>query len=64
VTQLAQRGTSQSAAMDALWAASVRDVVAPAQGTPAGTVQPCNSCGLSLSANARFCRRCGTRQGA
>ena len=58
-----QRPASQSAAMDALWAASVRDVVAPAQGGPAGTVQPCNSCGLSLSANARFCRRCGTRQG-
>ena len=28
-----------------------------------GGVQPCVSCGLSLSANARFCRRCGTRQG-
>src|SRR4029079_7542826 len=27
------------------------------------TPQPCVSCGLSLSANARFCRRCGTRQG-
>jgi ribosomal protein L40E len=26
-------------------------------------VQPCSSCGLSLSATARFCRRCGTRQG-
>jgi ribosomal protein L40E len=22
----------------------------------------CVSCGLSLSATARFCRRCGTRQ--
>jgi hypothetical protein len=62
---LAQRSVAPSAAMEALWAASVRDVVAPAQGgaTPVGGVQPCNSCGLSLSANARFCRRCGTRQG-
>jgi len=25
-------------------------------------VRACISCGLSLSANARFCRRCGTRQ--
>ena len=63
VSHLTQRPPTQSAAMDALWAASVRDVVAPAQGGPAGSVQPCNSCGLSLSANARFCRRCGTRQG-
>jgi hypothetical protein len=62
---LAQRSVAPSAAMEALWAASVRDVVASAPGgaTPVGGVQPCNSCGLSLSANARFCRRCGTRQG-
>jgi len=54
-----------SAAMEALWVASARDVVAQAPGgaVPVGGVQPCNSCGLSLSANARFCRRCGTRQG-
>jgi ribosomal protein L40E len=25
-------------------------------------VQSCGQCGLSLSASARFCRRCGTRQ--
>jgi hypothetical protein len=31
--------------------------------TPSGGVQSCVSCGLSLSATARFCRRCGTRQG-
>jgi hypothetical protein len=50
-----------------VWAASAQQVLggpvganAP-QGTPA--VQSCVSCGLSLSANARFCRRCGTRQG-
>jgi hypothetical protein len=30
-----------------------------ASGTPTGT---CPSCGLSLSASARFCRRCGTQQ--
>jgi hypothetical protein len=26
------------------------------------TLATCSSCGLSLSASARFCRRCGTRQ--
>ena len=52
----------------ALWAASAREVltggpnpVTPATAVPA-TPQPCVSCGLSLSPNARFCRRCGTRQ--
>ena len=50
---------------DAMWAASSRDVVRPpvvAQ-APSTGVQPCVSCGISLSANARFCRRCGTQQG-
>jgi hypothetical protein len=52
---------------DALWAASAQEVLARPTGigpavAPAG-VQPCSSCGLSLSATARFCRRCGTRQG-
>jgi hypothetical protein len=49
---------------DALWAASSQEVLAPAVGPVAATtsVQPCSSCGLSLSATARFCRRCGTRQ--
>jgi hypothetical protein len=60
---LAQRSVAPSPAMEALWAASARDVVAPGGAVPVGGVQPCNSCGLSLSANARFCRRCGTRQG-
>jgi hypothetical protein len=53
-----------------VWAASAREVLtgaatAPAQqaAVAAPTAQPCVSCGLSLSANARFCRRCGTRQG-
>jgi len=31
--------------------------------TPTG-VRPCQSCQLSLSAKARFCRRCGTAQAA
>jgi ribosomal protein L40E len=42
-----------------LWAASSREVAAAA--APTG-VQACTSCGLPLSANARFCRRCGTQQ--
>jgi hypothetical protein len=48
----------------ALWAESSQAVSAPRAGTdkPAGGVQPCTSCGLSLSASARFCRRCGTSQ--
>jgi hypothetical protein len=60
---LAGRAVATSAATEALWAASVRDVVANPAGAPAGGVQPCSNCGLSLSATARFCRRCGTRQG-
>ena len=53
----------------ALWAASAREVLTggPTPATPTAaapaTPQPCVSCGLSLSPNARFCRRCGTRQG-
>ena len=50
---------------EALWAASAQEVLATPANAPAPTsgVQPCSSCGLSLSATARFCRRCGTRQG-
>jgi hypothetical protein len=51
----------------ALWAASAREVLsgAPAilPATGPVTARPCVECGLSLSANARFCRRCGARQG-
>ena len=51
---------------DDMWAASSVEVLGPAAAAgpavPAG-VQACVSCGLSLSATARFCRRCGTRQG-
>jgi hypothetical protein len=50
-----------------LWAASTREVLAQPNGDRPGAaptgVQPCSNCGLSLSATARFCRRCGTRQG-
>ncbi|CAN5512330.1 hypothetical protein BH20CHL7_BH20CHL7_06930 [soil metagenome] len=57
--------------LESLWAESAREVAAvpapftlgSAPASPAGGVQPCVSCGLSLSATARFCRRCGTRQG-
>jgi hypothetical protein len=48
-----------------VWDVSSRDLLAAPSsdaGRPAG-VQSCVTCGLSLSSNARFCRRCGTRQG-
>jgi len=69
-TTLAGRPLLQSDAT-ALWAASAQEVlgsaplgVAPVPAAaPPATAQPCVSCGLSLSANARFCRRCGSRQG-
>ena len=49
---------------DAMWAASNRDVLQPiASAQSAAAVQPCSKCGISLSATARFCRRCGTPQG-
>ena len=59
------RPPTPTGGVEALWAASAREVVAPpaVPGRPvAGAVQPCLSCGLSLSATARFCRRCGTPQ--
>jgi hypothetical protein len=67
------RPAQPTGGIEALWAESAREVTAgvatagpgaaPVAGRPAGGVQPCVSCGLSLSANARFCRRCGSRQG-
>jgi hypothetical protein len=49
--------------LESLWAESTRDIVAgPATGRATTGVQPCVSCGLSLSATARFCRRCGASQ--
>jgi hypothetical protein len=66
------RPAQPTGGIEALWAESAREVTSaatvvtpPPVGAPvkpAGGVQPCVSCGLSLSANARFCRRCGTRQ--
>ena len=41
------------------WEASAREV---AGASAQIGVQNCGECGLSLSATARFCRRCGTRQ--
>jgi hypothetical protein len=64
------RPAAASGGIDALWAASAQQVSSVSEvpqvgalAPKAGGVQPCVSCGLSLSANARFCRRCGTRQG-
>ena len=57
------RPAARQGGPDALWAETAHEMVAPA--TPVktiGGVQPCVSCGLSLSATARFCRRCGTSQ--
>ncbi len=48
--------------VDALWAASDREVTTTPSDRPVAGVQACVSCGLSLSATARFCRRCGTSQ--
>jgi hypothetical protein len=50
---------------DAMWAASSRDVVEAPVASPTQTagVHICSNCGISLSATARFCRRCGTAQG-
>jgi len=60
------RPATPTGGIEALWAESAREVATAATGGPAaratGGVQPCISCGLSLSATARFCRRCGTAQ--
>jgi hypothetical protein len=49
-----------------VWAASTLEVRAgragPAAAGGAPDVQSCAGCGISLSAKASFCRRCGTRQ--
>lgn len=52
----------------ALWAASAREVLSGPSPTPMPTAtaaaapKPCVGCGLPLSANAKFCRRCGSSQ--
>ena len=50
---------AMAAAGATFWEASAREV-AGAVGNVG--LQNCGQCGLSLSASARFCRRCGTRQ--
>jgi hypothetical protein len=68
------RPAAATGGIEALWAESAREVASVPTSGPAalgplggakaaGGVQPCVSCGLSLSATARFCRRCGSRQG-
>lgn len=58
------RPATPQGGIEALWAASNQELVTaqPAPGKAASGIQPCISCGLSLSATARFCRRCGTLQ--
>jgi hypothetical protein len=58
------RSATPQGGIEALWAASNQEIVTapPAPGRQASGIQPCVSCGLSLSATARFCRRCGTLQ--
>jgi len=57
----AERAAARAAAVatEAMWAASSREVAAAAS---AIGVRDCAGCGLSLSASARFCRRCGAPQ--
>ncbi len=55
----ARSGSAGAAGAGTFWEASAREVAGVM--TVVG-VQPCAHCGLSLSASARFCRRCGTRQ--
>ena len=55
----AARTASGLPAPGAFWEASAREVAGAM--THVG-VQSCGDCGLSLSASARFCRRCGTPQ--
>jgi hypothetical protein len=66
-TTLAGRPLLPQGDVAAVWAASAREVLSAAPASlpaaaAAPTAQPCVACGLSLSANARFCRRCGSRQ--
>jgi ribosomal protein L40E len=53
------QGAQGAAAQGSFWEASAKEVAGAI--TQIG-VQACGECGLSLSASARFCRRCGTRQ--
>jgi len=57
-TELAAHAGAQAAG-GSFWEASAREVAGVISQVG---VQSCGDCGLSLSASARFCRRCGTRQ--
>jgi len=57
--QAQDRPGTPAPVMPAVWDVSSRDVL----GRPGSGVQSCVTCGLPLSATARFCRRCGSRQG-
>jgi hypothetical protein len=52
-------GELAALARGGFWEASAREVAGASANVG---VQSCGGCGLSLSATARFCRRCGTRQ--
>ena len=57
--EIAARAAAGLPAPGAFWEASAREVAGAMSHIG---VQSCGECGLSLSATARFCRRCGTRQ--
>jgi len=57
--EMAIRTASGLPAPGAFWEASAREVAGAMSHVG---VQSCGECGLSLSASARFCRRCGTPQ--
>ena len=57
--EMAMRTASGLPAPAAFWEASAREVAGAMSHVG---VHACGECGLSLSATARFCRRCGTRQ--
>ena len=50
---------ANSAALAAVWDASTRYLE---HGAQRASVRPCGGCGLTVSATARFCRRCGAPQ--
>ncbi|HET9498144.1 MAG TPA: hypothetical protein VFP83_07440 [Candidatus Limnocylindria bacterium] len=50
---------ANSTALAAVWDASTRYLESGAQ---RASVRPCGACGLTVSATARFCRRCGAPQ--
>jgi len=54
--ELAARASAQGASF---WEASAREVASAVANVG---IQNCGGCGLSLSASARFCRRCGAPQ--